>query len=306
MRTIWKGSISFGLVNIPVKVVGAVSPKEIHFNLLHEKDGGRIKFKRVCANDDKEVSNDDIVKGFEVSDGHYVTFTDEELKSLGAEASRTIDILDFVPLSDIDPSFFNKPYFLIPDKNAEKAYSLLMSALDKAQRVGIAQCVMRDKEYLVAIRSRDGVVLMETMHHADEMVPTATIAAEIPAQEVDKRQLAMAEQLIESLSADFVPERYKDQYRDRVMAAIERKSAGDEVIVQPTAKPTSKAVDLMSALEKSLADARSRRPGQRPSKKAGKASEADDADEEEPIAAKPARHKPAAHKAPKKRVAKDH
>jgi DNA end-binding protein Ku len=294
MRTIWKGSISFGLVNIPVRVVGAVAPKEIHFNLLHEEDGGRIKFKRVCANDDKEVTNDDIVKGFEVGSGQYVTFTDDELKNLGAEASRTIDILDFVPLSDIDPAYFNKPYFLLPDKNAEKPYALLMAALDKAQRVGVAQCVMRDKEYLVAIRARDGVIMMETMHHADEMVAPATVAAEVPPHDVDKRQLAMAEQLIDSLASDFVPERYKDDYRERVMAAVERKSKGDKVVIEPMAKPTAKAVDLMAALEKSLAAAKARRPGSRPSKKAGKAAAADDDEADEPM------EKPVAHKAKRK------
>lgn len=268
MRTIWKGAISFGLVNIPIKVVGAVSPKEVRFNLLHAKDGGRIRLKKVCSSDGKEVAPEEIVRGFEIGSGQYVTFTDEELKAIDPEASRTIDILDFVPLEDIDPAYFDKPYYLVPDKNADKAYSLFLQALEKAGRVGVAQLVMHDKQSLVALRSRDGVVLMETMHHADEMVPTSAVAAEVPRHEVDKRQLAMAEKLIESLSSDFVPERYKDEHRERVLAAVESKSAGHRVVVEPAAKPSAKAVDLMDALERSLAEAKTRRPAKRPAKKA--------------------------------------
>jgi DNA end-binding protein Ku len=275
MRTIWKGSISFGLVNIPIKVVGAVSPKEVHFNLLHAKDGGRIRFKKVCSSDDKEVAQEDIVRGIEVSSGQYVTFTDEELKAIDPEASRTIDILDFVPLDEIDPAYFDKPYYLVPDKNADKAYALFLQALEKAGRVGIAHMVMHDKEHLVALRSRDGVVLMETMHRADEMVQPAAVAAEVPKHAVDKRQLAMAEQLIESLSSDFVPERYKDEHRERVLAAVELKAKGHEVVVEPAGKPSVKAVDLMSALEKSLAAAKTRgRPAKRPAKAATKRAKA--------------------------------
>jgi DNA end-binding protein Ku len=264
MRTIWKGSISFGLVNIPVKVVGAVSPKEIKFNLLHGKDGGRIKFKRTCATDGKEVPPEEIVKGFEVGTGQYVTFTDEELKEIDPVASRTIDILDFVPLEEIDPAYFNKPYYLLPDKNADKAYALFLQALEKAGRVGVAQLVMHDKEHLVALRAREGVILMETMHHFDEMVPASSVAAEVPAHAVDKRQLAMAEQLIDSLSVPFDPERYTDGHRERVLEAVEEKSKGHQVVVEPAAKPSGKAVDLMAALERSLADAKTRRPAKRP------------------------------------------
>jgi DNA end-binding protein Ku len=272
MRTIWKGAISFGLVNIPVKVVGAVSPKEVHFNLLHAKDGGRIRFKKVCSSDDKEVAQEDIVKGIEVGNGQYVTFTEEELKAIDPEASRTIDIQDFVPLEEIDPAYFDKPYYLVPDRNADKAYALFLQALEKAGRVGIARLVMHDKQHLVALRARDGVVLMETMHHADEMVPPATVAADVPKHVVDKRELAMAEKLIESLSSDFVPERYKDEHRERVLAAVHDKAKGHEVMVEPASKPSVKAVDLMSALERSLAVAKTRpRPAKRPAKKGAKA-----------------------------------
>ncbi|MFO1534289.1 MAG: Ku protein [Thermoplasmatota archaeon] len=270
MRSIWKGSISFGLVNIPVKVVGAVSPKDIKFNLLHAKDGGRIKFRRTCSSDGKEVPQEEIVKGFEVGSGQYVTFTDEELKDIDPAASRTIDIRDFVPLAEIDPAYFDKPYYLLPDKNAEKAYSLFLEALEKSGRVGIAQLVMHDKEHLVALRARDGVVVMETMHHFDEMVPASSVSAEVPKHEVDKRQLRMAEQLIESLSAPFDPEKYKDEHRERVLEAVERKEKGHKVVVEPAAKPSVKAVDLMAALEKSLAEAKTRRPAKRPAKKASR------------------------------------
>ncbi|HEX2065642.1 MAG TPA: Ku protein, partial [Candidatus Thermoplasmatota archaeon] len=200
MRTIWKGSISFGLVNIPVKVVGAISPKDIKFNLLHGKDGGRIRFRRTCSSDGQEVPQEEIVKGFDLGGGQYVTFTDEELKAIDPESTRTIDVLDFVPLEEIDPAYFDKPYYLLPDKNADKAYALFLQALEKAGRVGLAHLVMHDKERLVALRAREGVVLMETMHHADEMVPPGRVAAEVPRPDVDARQLQMAAQLIDSLS----------------------------------------------------------------------------------------------------------
>lgn len=264
MRTIWKGSISFGLVNIPVKVVGAVSPKDVKFNLLHAKDGGRIRFRRTCSSDGKEVPQEEIVRGFEVGSGQYVTFTDDELKEVDPEASRTIDILDFVPLAEIDPAYFDKPYYLLPDKNADKAYSLFLEALDKSGRVGVAHLVMHDKEHLVALRARDGVVLMETMHHFDEMVPASSVAAEVPRHQVDKRQLQMAEQLIESLSSPFEPEKYRDGHRERVLEAVEKKAKGHKVVVEPAARPSVKAVDLMAALERSLAEAKGRRPAKRP------------------------------------------
>lgn len=254
-RAIWSGSISFGLVNIPIKLVGAVQDKDIHFNQLHEQDGARIRYKKFCAKDDMEVPNEDIVKGYEIAAGQYVTFTDEELEAADPKAARTVEIQDFVELEQIDPTYFDKPYYLLPDKNANKAYALLLAALEKSKKVGIARMVMRDKEYLVALRSLKGVLVMETMHFAEEVVDPAKVAkeAEVDDVAVDKRQLQLAESIIDSLTTDFDPEKYENTYRKKVMEMIEAKAAGKQVVVQPEAPVSLKTADLLGALEKSLA-----------------------------------------------------
>lgn len=254
-RAIWSGSISFGLVNIPIKLVGAIQDKDIHFNQLHEQDGARIRYKKFCAKDDLEVPNEDIVKGYEIAAGQYVTFTDEELEAADPKAARTVEIQDFVELEQIDPTYFDKPYYLLPDKNANKAYALLLAALEKSRKVGIARMVMRDKEYLVALRSLKGVLVMETMHFAEEVVDPVKVAkeAEVGDVAVDKRQLQLAESIIDSLTTDFDPEKYENTYRKKVMEMIEAKAAGKQVVVQPEAPVSLKTADLLGALEKSLA-----------------------------------------------------
>ena len=270
-RAIWSGSISFGLVNIPVKLVGAVSDKDIHFNQLHEQDGARIRYKKVCAKDGHEVPNEDIVKGYEIRSGHYVTFTDEELDAADPKAARTLDIEDFVDLDQIDPAFFDKPYYMVPDKNANKAYALLLAALEKSGKVGIARMVMHSKEYLVAIRAMKGVLMMETMHFAEEVVPPESIADEVKADDVavDKRQLELAQQIIDSLSRDFEPEKYENHHRKRLLELIEQKAEGKEIVVEPDVPVSVRTADLLGALEKSLAHAKTKAaPAKEPKAKA--------------------------------------
>ena len=270
-RSIWSGSISFGLVNIPIKVVTAVTDKDIHFHLLHEKDNARIKFKRTCPKEEVEVPNEEIVRGFEVGRGEYVTFTDEELASADPTAARTIDISEFVALAEIDPSYYDKSYYLIPDKNADKPYTLLLAALQKTEKVGIAKVVMRDKEYLVAIRAKGDALMMATMHFTEEVVPPEAVTADLKLspKDVDKAQMKLAEQLIEGLTEEFDPEKHTNTHRERVQAMIEAKMKGHKVVAEPMAAPAAKTVDLMSALETSLAKVRAKR-GERPAPKTRK------------------------------------
>jgi DNA end-binding protein Ku len=260
-RAIWSGAISFGLVNIPVKVVTAVREKGIHFHLLHEKDASRIKFKRFCAKEDREVDGKDIVRGYEVSRGKYVTFTDEELEAADPKAARTIEISEFVALAEIDPAFYDRTYFLVPDKNAALAYGLLQAALERTGRVGIARVVMREKEYLVALRTKGKAIAMETMHFADEVVQAkdALKDHEIPAK-ANEKQLKLAEQLITNLTEPFDPAKHKDTHRQKVLDLIERKRKGHKVEFEPVEAAPTKATDLMAALEGSLSARRVHAP----------------------------------------------
>jgi len=257
-RAIWSGSISFGLVNIPIKLTSAITDKDIHFNQLHEQDGARIRYKKFCSKDEMEVPNEDIVKGYEIAQGQYVTFSDEELEAADPKGARTVEIQDFVALDQIDPTYFDKPYYLVPDKNAHKAYALLMAALEKTGKVGIARMVMRDKEYLVALRPLEGVLMMETMHFAEEVIPPESLVDEVKAEDnpVDKKQLQLAEGIIASLTADFDPEKYENTYRQKVMQLIEQKAAGKQIVVEPHVPASLRTSDLLGALEKSLAMAK--------------------------------------------------
>jgi DNA end-binding protein Ku len=255
-RPIWSGAISFGLVNVPVKLYSAVNRKTVRFNQLNGKTGHRIAQKRVDPTTGEEVAYDDIVKGYELTKDRYVLITQEELDALDPERTRTIDIEDFVDLEDIDPVYYDHPYYLVPDKGAEKAYGLLLDAMREAGKVAIARVVLRSKEQLVAIRpAPGGVLMMETMIFADEVVNPDSIE-ELPDEEeirASDRELKMARQLIDSLSSDFEPEKYHDEYREKVLELIERKAAGEEIAVQPEAPEPTKVPDLMAALEASLA-----------------------------------------------------
>jgi DNA end-binding protein Ku len=252
----WSGAISFGLVNVPVKLYSAVSRKTVRFHQLNGKTGTRIAQKRVDASTGEEVPYEDIVKGYELTKERYVVITPDELETLDPEKSRTIDIEDFVDLADIDPVYYDHPYYLVPDKGATKAYGLLLNAMEESGKVAVARVVLRSKEHLVAIRPAPGNVLtMETMLFADEVVPPEELDELPDAKELkaSERELTMAQQLIDSLSSDFEPGKYRDEYREKVLELIERKAAGEEIAIQPEAPEPKKVPDLMAALEASLA-----------------------------------------------------
>lgn len=252
-RSIWSGAISFGLVNVPVKLYTAVRKKDVRFHQLHEKDGGRIQQKRVCSIDGEEVPYDEIAKGYEIASGNYVMIEPDELDQLDPEATHTIDIEDFVELDQIDPLFFDSSYYVIPDERGAKPYRLLFEAMRDANKVGIARVVMRTKQYLVAVRPVGDALVMSTMNFNDEVVPQSELDG-LPGegQAATERELRMAQQLIESLSTDFDPEQYHDTYREQVLDLIERKAEGQEIVAQPTADRPAPVIDLMAALEASL------------------------------------------------------
>jgi DNA end-binding protein Ku len=282
-RAIWSGSISFGLVNIPVKLYSAVSRKAVHFNQLDSRTGARIKQKRVDAETGEEVPYDQIVKGYELASGSYVTVTDDELAALDPKAVRTIDIEEFVDLTAIDPMFYDAAYYLVPDKSS-KPYALLARAMEEEGKVGIANFVMRTKQYLAAVRPQDGRLVLSTMVYADEINDPAAIPelVEIEDVEVSERELAMATQLVESLSTDFEPDRFQDNYRQAVLELIEQKASGQEVVTPAATAEPERVVDLMAALEASVAAAketRKRHPTARPAPdEAGDVEGVDDAE----------------------------
>ncbi len=258
-RAIWSGSVSFGLVNVPVKLVTATSPKDVRFNQLHDEDSGRINQKRVCSIDGEEVPYDHIVKGYDIGGGRYVTITQEELAALDPAATRTIDIEEFVDLAEIDPVFFEHSYYLVPDGRAEKPFALLAETMARTGKVAVGRFVLRTKQYLATIRAREGVLVLSTMLYADEVVDTAELEVPKAADtQPSERELKMAEQLVESLSAQFEPEKYHDEYREKVLALIDAKAEGEEIVAPEAPEPAAPVVDLMAALEESLARAKKR------------------------------------------------
>jgi DNA end-binding protein Ku len=256
-RAIWSGAISFGLVNIPVKLYSAVSRKTVRFHQIDAESGARVRQKRVGA-DGEEVAYEQIVKGYEIGPDRYVTITPEELESLEPQKTRTIDIEDFVDLEDIDPMFYDHPYYLAPDTGAAKAYRLLVDAMEDSGKVAVARVVLRSKEHLVAIRPRSGVLAMETMLFADEVISPDSLDELSADGEVatSDRELTMAKQLIDSLTSEFEPEKYRDEYRERVLDLIERKAQGETVVIEAPDEAPAKVPDLMAALEASIASAK--------------------------------------------------
>jgi DNA end-binding protein Ku len=255
-RAIWSGSISFGLLNVPVKLYSAVSKKSVSFRELRASDGSRVRHKRVAESDGEEVPYEEIVKGYEIAPDQFVTITREELEELDPKKTRAVEILDFVDLDDIDPIYFDHPYYLGPDKGAEKAYKLLVEAMEESRKVAVARFVLRNRESLAALRPMDGVLTMATMRFADEVVSPEEIsdAFEAPDSEPAKRELDMAKTLIDSLTSDFDADKYRDEYREELLALIERKAKGEEIVAAETEAPEpTKAPDLMAALEESLA-----------------------------------------------------
>ena len=259
-RAIWSGSISFGLLNVPVKLYSAVSKQTVRFRELRESDGSRVRHKRVSEKDGKEVAYEKIVKGYEFAPDQYVTLTRDELAELDPKKTRAIEIQDFVDLDEIDPIYFEHPYYLGPDKGAEKAYALLVEAMNQERKVAIARFVLRNKEHLAAIRPMDKVLTMATMRFSDEVVSPKDLDGELFAEKPkkpEKRELDMARQLISSLSGDFDASKYRDEYREELLELLEQKASGKEVVSAPTEEPKpTKAPDLMAALEESLAAVR--------------------------------------------------
>jgi len=263
-RSIWTGAISFGLVTVPVKLYSAVNRKTVRFHQLSGKSGVRIAQKRVDPSTGDEVAYDDIVKGFELTPDRYVVVEPGELETLQPKKTKTIEIEDFVELSDIDPIYYDHPYYLAPGTGGAKPYRLLVEAMRETDRVAVARVVIRSKEALVALRPMDDHVLgMSTMLFPDEVVDPDSID-EISATgdvEVTKRELDIAKQLVESLAGPFDPSKYHDTYRQDVLDLIERKAAGEEIAVQPAAEEEDEPVpDLMAALKASVAEAQSKKP----------------------------------------------
>jgi DNA end-binding protein Ku len=297
-RAIWSGAISFGLVNIPVKLFSAVSRKTVRFHQLDGEDNQRIQQKRVNPRTGEEVPYENLVKGYEIGPERYVVITPEELDGLSPEKTRTIDIEDFVDLDEIDPIFYDHPYYLVPDKGAEKAYRLLLDAMDAANKVAIARVVIRSKENLVAIRPRGDVLTMETLLFGDEVIEPDQLDGVPEAadqKKTSKRELDMAQQLIDSLSSEFDPDKYRDEYRDRVLDMIERKSQGEDVVVEAPAEEPKKVPDLMAALEASIAQSKQQSTPKKKKAASGsngsKSSSSKSSSRKKPAAKKPAAKK---------------
>lgn len=290
-RPIWSGAISFGLVSIPVKLFNAVSKKAVSFNQIDSRNGARIKLKKTNAETGEDVTDDEIVKGYEITKGNYVIIDPDELDQFVPTASRTIDIEEFVDLDEIDPIYFDSPYYVAPDKVA-KPYALLTRAMADTNKVGIARFVMRGKQYVAAVRAADGHLVLSTMVYADEVVDAHGIdeIEEAATVDVSDRELTMATQLVESLAGEFEPDRFHDLYREQVLELIEQKASGEEWSAPERTEATPKVVDLMAALEASVSAA----------KEARKRHPAAGGDERE--AAAPAKRKAA--KAPAKAPAK--
>jgi DNA end-binding protein Ku len=255
-RAIWSGSISFGLLNVPVKLYSAVARRNIALREIRESDSARIKHRRVAEGTDEEVPYDEIIKAYEITPGQYVPLSKDEMAGMAPEKTRAIDVQDFVDLEEIDPIYFDSPYYLGPADGAEKAYSLLAKAMEASGKVAIARFVFRNKEHLAAIRTSGGTLTLTTMRFADEVVSPDELDDVLPdkAPKVAKKEQEMAQQLIDSLSTDFDPSAYRDEYREQLMSLIEQKAEGKEIVASEAEAPqATKAPDLMAALEQSIA-----------------------------------------------------
>ena len=256
-RAIWTGSITFGLLNVPVKLYSAVSSRAIRFRELREKDGSRVRHKRVAEADGEEVAYEEMVKGYEITPDQFIVLSRDELEALDPKKTKAIEIEDFVDLDQIDPIYFNQPYYLGPAPGAERAYALLAQAMGEQRKVAIARFVLRNRESLAAVRAGDGILTLATMRFADEVVPVSQlegVLGEEPDVEPKKQEIEMAKQVIDSLSTDFDPSAYEDEHRAELLKLIERKAAGENIVsTEAEAPKPTKAPDLMAALEESLA-----------------------------------------------------
>jgi DNA end-binding protein Ku len=263
-RAIWSGAVSFGLVNVPVRMYSAIDERDIHFHLLHEKDDSRIGYEKVCKAEEKPVPDDEIVKAYEFKDGEYVYVTDEDLEAAEGENYRTIDLEDFVPFDEIDPIYFEKTYYLGPAEGAERVYALLLRAMESSGLCGIGTYVMREKQHLGRLRVRDGVIQLERMYFADEIRPTDEL--KVTKAKVAERELKMAAELIDSFTGPFKPDKYEDTYRKRLLEIINAKRKGKDVHVERRPRQ-EEPVDIMEALRASIESAQ-RRSGRRPRRRA--------------------------------------
>ena len=261
-RALWTGTISFGLVNVPVRMYSAVQEHDLHFNFVHEKDGSRIGYEKICKKEGIPVPDDEIVKAYEYGKGEWVYLSDEDFEAAQVQGHRTFDISDFVSSDDIDPIFFESTYYLGPQEGAERVYALLARALDESGLAGVGTFVMRDREHLGALRVRDGVITLERMYFADEIREPDGVKPK--GVRVEKRELEMAMELIDRFSGEWKPGKYKDSYRDTLTNIIEQKRKGEKVHVETTPEP-EETVDLMEALRQSLESSRKSSPTKRAS-----------------------------------------
>jgi DNA end-binding protein Ku len=259
MRSIWKGAISFGLVSIPVRLYSATEERDVAFHQVRRSDGSRIRYKRVSAADGEEVPFSEIAKGYELADGETVVLTDEDFANLPLSTSRAIEVLEFVPLNQVDPIYFAKSYYLEPDKMAAKPYVLLRDALESSGRVALVKIALRQREQLATLRVRDGIFVLETMLWPDE-VRTPEFQFLQESVEVRPQELAMAGSLIETLAGDFDPTKFGDEYRAALLQVIDAKIAGKEIVAAPEEEKAAPAGDLMAALKASIEAARAGRP----------------------------------------------
>lgn len=291
-RAIWKGSITFGLVNIPVGLYSAEKREEISFHLVDRRNMARVRYKRVNEKNDKEVPWEETVRGYEYEEGQYVVLTDEDLRRASPEKTQTVDILDFVDLEEIDPRFFDKPYYLAPDKRGAKSYALLRETLRRTGKIGIASVVIRTKQYLAAVTVHEDVIVLEILRYGHELRDWEDLDLPRGKEGVSERELEMAERLVEGMVSEWDPDRYKDTYVEDMMALIKQRIKSgktEEIDETPVERPTgAKVVDLMALLKQSVEEGGSKRTTAKASKKTA--------------AKKSAAKKPAARRAPAKRT----
>src|SRR3989442_10206812 len=270
-KALWKGSISFGLVNIPIELQTAVRNHRPKFRLLHAKDKSPVRFERVCLRDGHPVAWEDLVKGYEYQKGHFIVVTKEDFNSAAIEKTRTIDIIDFVKSDEIDDRFFETPYYLLPAKGGERAYALLREAIRQSERVGIAKFILRDAQHLAAVEAIDNALVLTMMRFADELVDAKTF--DFPALEgVRKPELDMAKALVNSLAAEWDPSKYTDEYRENLMRVIKAKMKGTHIEIEPSAEPAqAEVVDLMERLRRSLQQSGGKPRASTPARAGGKA-----------------------------------
>jgi len=252
VRTLWKGAVSFGLVNIPIKMYVATERKDIKFNYLHKECMSPIQYRKYCPNCNREIASEEIVRGYEYQKGNFVVINEEDLERIPLESTKTIDILDFVDLAQVDPIYFDKTYYLEPSQGGEKAYTLLIEAMTQTSKVAIAKVIIRSKQTLAALRVKDQVLLMETIFWPDEIRSPSALDLGVDRVKLHDNEIKMAVSLIENLSTDFEPTKYQDEHRQALWELIESKIVGKEVVAAAPAADRGNVVDLMEALKASV------------------------------------------------------